>query len=107
MAAAATAACSDDLCGNDNVRSFRSTDGARTAYLFRRACGATTDFSTHVSLVAAGRALPNGAGNVLSVGGEQPVELVWMNSTTLRVTGFREPVYLRASTVDSISVQYQ
>ena len=65
-----TAAC--DItggCNNDIVGVAASPDGARDAVLFQRSCGATTGFTTQISIVAHGAAL-SGAGNVFVADGD-------------------------------------
>jgi hypothetical protein len=52
------------MCGNMVVSRSPSPDGLRDAVMFERDCGATTGFSTQISIVAAG-AVPSVAGNVL------------------------------------------
>jgi hypothetical protein len=51
-------------CGNKVLAEVSSPNGAVKAVVFQRDCGATTGFSTQVSVVAAGSALGNSAGNV-------------------------------------------
>lgn len=53
-----------DLCGNQILRTALSPDGRLKAVVFERDCGATTGFSTQVSVLAAGQKLPNEAGNL-------------------------------------------
>ncbi len=50
-------------CGNTVVKTARSPDGQLDVVLFERSCGATTGFSTQISIVPAGD-LPDGGGNV-------------------------------------------
>ena len=40
------------LCSNETVASLKSPDGKHRAILFMRECGATTDYTTQVSIVA-------------------------------------------------------
>lgn len=56
-------------CGNTVVKTARSPDGQLDAVLFERGCGATTGFSTQISIVPAGE-LPEGAGNVFVTNGD-------------------------------------
>ena len=51
-------------CGNDEVVRVPSPDAKFEAVVFQRDCGATTGFSTQVSVVTKGASLPNEAGNV-------------------------------------------
>src|ERR1700754_1351805 len=62
--AATLSACSDgsDSCGNDVIARSRSPSGRLDAVMFNRDCGATTGFSTQVSIVGPG-GNPTGGGN--------------------------------------------
>jgi hypothetical protein len=43
-------ACSSPLCSSKTVTSLRSPTGEHRAVMFMRECGATTDFTTQVSI---------------------------------------------------------
>ncbi len=53
-----------DPCGNLIRAETRSPDNGKRAVVFERDCGATTDFSTRVSILGAKERLPSAAGNV-------------------------------------------
>lgn len=53
-----------DMCGNEVLKSVASPDGTVKAIVFQRDCGATTGFSTQVSVIANGETLPNDGGNI-------------------------------------------
>ena len=53
-----------DPCGNDEVVRVPSSDGRLEAVIFRRDCGATTDFSTQISILTKGASLPNAGVNI-------------------------------------------
>jgi len=59
------AACLDGagLCENEIVSRIDAPGGRRTAVLFQRACGATTGFTTQISILGPGE-VPTGKGNV-------------------------------------------
>ena len=52
------------LCGNELFQEVYSPDHAYKAVVFQRDCGATTGFSTQVSILNAASPLPDEAGNV-------------------------------------------
>lgn len=54
-------ACSD-ACSNEVITRLASPDGEREAVMFLRDCGATTGFSTQISILEAGEQL-SGGGN--------------------------------------------
>jgi hypothetical protein len=58
-----------DICDNAIRSDVPSPDGAKRAVVFVRSCGATTPFSTQVSVVNRGEALPRSAGNVFVADG--------------------------------------
>lgn len=86
----------DDLCGNKVVATEISPDRALKAVLFERNCGATTGFSSQVSVLAALDDLPNEGGNAFAanarVGDTQTawggpfVALQWRDPQTLALT---------------------
>jgi hypothetical protein len=55
----------DAMCANEPLGEVLSPDGARKAVVFQRDCGATTGFSTQVSVIASSSStLDNSSGNV-------------------------------------------
>jgi hypothetical protein len=54
-----------DACGNTLIGRVDAPDGQHSAVLFQRDCGATTSFSTHVSVLDQGAKL-TGSGNAFS-----------------------------------------
>ena len=54
-----------DLCGNDVLEEALSPSKQYKAVIFRRSCGATTGFSTHVSVLPQTSGIDNSSGNVL------------------------------------------
>ena len=55
----ALGACSD-MCSNHVISRLPSPDGEHDAVMFQRDCGATTGFSTQVSILEAGEPLQGG-----------------------------------------------
>jgi hypothetical protein len=80
------------LCSNTVVTEALSPDKQYRAVVFRRDCGATTDFSTQVSLLSSSQSL-QGSGNVFivdlkkSVAVSKPsdVQVRWTKNRTLTV----------------------
>jgi hypothetical protein len=83
-------------CANQPLSRTPSPDGKLEAVVFQRNCGATTDFSTQVSVVPARQAVPNDAGNVWSgdsdhgqapsaPGGGPEIHVTWRDSRHLRL----------------------
>jgi hypothetical protein len=68
-------------CSNQ-VRAERvAPDGAHSAVAFVRSCGADAPPSTNVSIVRAGKPLPNRGGNVLELDGEVMVSAEWRGAS--------------------------
>lgn len=75
-------------CSNEVIATASSPDGRIDAVVFQRSCGASTSFSTHLSLVEEGTELPDEYGNVLSIRG-RPSETIagieWAGAERLTV----------------------
>jgi len=101
------------LCGNDVLSEVRSPDGAKRAVVFRRDCGATTDYTLHVSILGAASRLSNDQGNVfraLNDGKAPPIaaQVVWEDSRHLLVRfPARARVYRQSANVGLIRIAYE
>ena len=75
--------------------------------VFNRDCGATTGFSTQVSVVPADEVLPNGGGNALVLDGTVPLQVHWQTETTLSVSGIGDAkVFQKVGVVSGIQLVY-
>jgi hypothetical protein len=108
-----------DMCGNRVVAEIRSPDGRHKAVEFERDCGATTDFSTQVSVIKSNKQLgSDSVGNAFTAdsnhgsvtvhgAGVMELDVRWLNSNTLQIeypAGAR--VFSRNSKVGDVSIQY-
>jgi hypothetical protein len=85
---AGVAGCLGPECGNSILIERVSPGKEWTAVLFERDCGATTWYSTQVSLVSQGSSLPNEVGNVFN--SREQLEhpgVVWLSPNELEVSG--------------------
>jgi hypothetical protein len=110
-------ACGDVGCDNAVLSDLPSADGRRHAVVCSRSCGATTGFSTQVSIVSNVRSL-EGSGNVFVAdadhekapggsGGGPVVAARWLDARTLQIRyddGAR--VFQRSARHDDIDVRY-
>lgn len=103
--ALALAACSRQSCVNQAIIGLPSPDGARIAYVFHRTC-ANAPVTTHVSVISLPHSLRDETGNVLTVAGDQPVKIAWRSPTTLRVTGFIDPLYKVDRPLETVTVDF-
>ena len=111
-------------CQNDLVSTVWSPVGSTKAVAFVRNCGATTGFSTHVSVLKPSSDLPNQAGNVLVIddttnspglpdyppGPVLKVALRWAGPNQLIVTYSRRARVARAEKSlpsPSVSISYE
>ncbi|GGI77774.1 hypothetical protein GCM10009332_13930 [Shewanella gelidii] len=76
------------MCGNYIHSKTTSLDEKYEAVIFQRDCGATTGFSTQISIIKFGSKLENDPGNIFSISGHPEKvapELVWINTNTLHI----------------------
>ena len=69
-------------CANTVQQRVLSPDGRR---VFERDCGATTDYSTQVSVLEAGAELPNDGGNAYVYGHRTRLAVVWLSPSLLSI----------------------
>ena len=82
----------DSGCANTEKQRLPSPDGRREVVIFERDCGATTDYSTQVAVLARGAALPNRPANAFIYGHRMPLRVRWDGPQALTVAyppGFR------------------
>jgi hypothetical protein len=99
-------ACSD-MCGNEITQTIISPSGSSKAVVFSRDCGATTGFSTQVSILRGAQGLPNDGGNVLVLDDIVPLSLAWKSDTSLQVSGLGgRQTYKQAASVSGVAISY-
>lgn len=86
-----TAGCEVE-CDNELIHQSLSPDGAHKVVVFRRSCGATTGWSTQVSIQPASAALGQDGGNAFILEGEHRLDITWSDDRSLRI---QEPKYVR------------
>lgn len=77
-----------DMCGNEVYSQVVSPDGKHKAVVFQRDCGATTGFSTQISIIDFSDALKNESGNIYIIDGHPKnvsPSLKWLSNTELHV----------------------
>ncbi|TNJ68122.1 hypothetical protein FE784_00195 [Paenibacillus hemerocallicola] len=83
---AANHAISEALCANEIVAREAQPGSAQYEWIvFRRNCGATTDYSYHLSIIGQGTQLSNESGNVYRSGGA--FNASWSDNRTIHITG--------------------
>lgn len=107
----AAIACADP-CSNTTVAIVPSPSGEFNAVVFERGCGATTGFSTQVSLLRRGERLSNTGGNALTVdSGHAPLPLQvkaeWVSDRVLRLTyDPRLRTFIKESAVSGVTLMH-
>jgi hypothetical protein len=107
-----------DLCVNQVLTDVAAPNHRTRAVVFERNCGATTDFSTQVSLLRGSRQLSNDGGNVFIAdsdhgqapagpGGGPAVEVRWIDAAHLEVRHDRRARVFRAdSLVHGVRIRF-
>jgi hypothetical protein len=107
-----------DDCMNEILRIHYSPSKQLKAVVFERECGATTGFSTQISIMPANSDLPNEGGNVFVAdtdrgksasgpGGGPHVEVEWREESSLNITyDNRARVFLRKDSQKGINITY-
>jgi hypothetical protein len=105
-------------CGNEILSTFYSPTKQIKAVVFQRDCGATTGFSTQISIMPANSDLPNEDGNVFVAdtdhgkspsgpGGGPPVEVEWKGENSLNIIyDNRARVFLRKDSQNGVTITY-
>jgi len=97
-----------DPCANEPLQTSFSPDGKLKVILFRRDCGATTKYSTHVSILPASAELPNEGGNVSVQEGETPTNVRWTSDRHLNISSTRASgVFLRLTNHHGVAITYE
>ena len=108
-----------DMCGNRIVEAIESPGKEWQIVVYERDCGATTDYSTQVSIIQVNDELPNASGNIFSADsghGQAKVNELgiidvtpqWIDSRTILVTyDSAATVYKQESDWNGITINYQ
>ncbi|MGH7027640.1 hypothetical protein [Brevundimonas sp.] len=111
------AGCSNG-CGNNILANVASPNGNLSAVVFERSCGATTGYSTQVSVLPSG-SLPSSAGNAFvadtdgraaafDASGAPWAEVVWVGDDRLTVRHDAEArVFTQNREVSGVQISYQ
>lgn len=102
-----------DLCSNVIHAELPSPDNKYKAVIFQRDCGATSGFSTQISIVQADKALPNDSGNIFVIKGHPEthgLELAWLSNKELlintKLDGSEFKAEQRFGRINPINIRY-
>ncbi|MFT7387850.1 MAG: hypothetical protein ACI8VC_001093 [Candidatus Endobugula sp.] len=97
----------DSMCGSEQLSSQLSPNGKLKAISYLYDCGATTGFSTQVSILAVGDEITS-SGNVITTDGKNRIILKWLSDSELLLSNTKGlKVYKRVAELDGINVSYQ
>ncbi|WPP49079.1 hypothetical protein [Catalinimonas niigatensis] len=108
----------DDMCGNEIIQEIPSPNRKLKAVIFTRNCGATTGYSTHISLLPVTQKLLNTGGNILITSGNGnapswefggvPVEVVWISKYSLKISYPGEAkTFTKETNFDEVAIVYE
>ena len=80
-----------ERCRNVTTSEEVSPDGQLKAITFRRLCPEEHSITTHVSILGAEEALPDGNGNVFAYDNEIAIRVAWLNDERLAVYTYADP----------------
>jgi len=99
--------CGCSVCENEPTQSIPSPSGTLNAVVFNRGCGATVGFNTQVSIIEAGRELPDDGGNVLIVDDKVEFSLHWTSDRALAISGpLTTQVFKKESEIAGVQISY-
>ena len=96
------------LCENTVIQSRISPDGKRKIVLFERNCGATTGFTSQISILTANRSLGSNTGNIFIADGyPEGYTMIWESDTSVVIGGTKGRPYKSVSLFDGVQVRYE
>ena len=100
-----------DMCGNEINIELVSPDNKHKAIIYQRDCGATTGFSTQISIIKRNEKLPNKNGNVLTSAGhpsDNDYKLKWLGAEKLLISNTHgNHIYFKENKIGIISISYE
>jgi len=109
---------SSNLCTNNIIQEYPSPNGKYKIVLFERDCGATTDFSSQVSLLKTNDNLKNEGGNLFvcdcdhgkaprAKWGGPEIRIHWINQDTLNISYHKNVrIFLKQFKLKKIFIKY-
>jgi len=95
-------------CVNSIIEISENSTHEYASVLFDRNCGATTNFTTQVSIIRAGHELPDEVGNVYIASGYPDHNgLTWVSEKTLHIGGAKYNAYKRLAIFKDLKIIYE
>jgi len=97
-----------NMCENTIVKSKISPDEKWNVVIFERSCGATTGYSTQISLIKANNELGNEGGNLyVSKGYPNGYNINWLSNKSVSITGVTGENFKKVALLNEISFHYK
>lgn len=106
-----------DICENTLDYKVVSPNNANIVFVFERNCGATNDFTTHISVRKNNKLLNNDHGNLFIATGSQSIlsnigtistKVVWIDNKNLLIRYDKNAkVYKKVEEREGIKIQYE
>jgi len=97
-----------DLCENEIISLSTSPNGNWKVVLFERSCGATTGYTSQISLVKAAEQLPNEAGNIyVESGYPGGYQIEWVSDNKVNIRGVKGKWSLKLSYFKGVQFSYE
>jgi hypothetical protein len=105
-------------CQNEIIIQALSPSGRQKAIVFQRDCGATTGFSTQVSILGSNESLPNASGNAFTSdsdhgkavsgrGGGPIVFVRWLSESEIEISyDSKARIFSKESSANSVKIRY-
>lgn len=99
--------CNFSLCGNEVLQEIPNTSKTLKAIKFSRDCGATTGFSTQVSILPYGSRLKDEPGNTFIINGQNTCETKWITNSEIEIHYNKyEQIFKNDSIVNGVKISF-
>jgi len=96
------------MCENKIIKIATSPDSTNKIVLFERSCGATTGFSSQISIINNNDNLSNESGNIyIAEGYPSNYSMVWISNNSVYITGTSENNFKKVLKFNNINIQYE
>ncbi len=97
-----------ESCKNTVLGSVSSPNKKLTVIVFERGCGATTGFSTHISMLTKSNKLENNAGNIFIAKGKPDQYIVhWESDDKVIIKGYSKIVFKKKILFNGVTITYE
>ena len=96
-----------NMCANTIVSTHASPNNEFKVVIFERNCGATSGFSTQISLLKENESLGNESGNLyISEGYPKGYNAIWLTENSISILGITGKNYKREIKYNDVTINY-